>query len=212
MNQHKKGYTFIQLVITIAIIAIISAIAIPIYQYVVDEARIVADHKTITILNETTVAYAAMNNLQKQDDIFSGINTNSNRIQQLIDSNYLDNIVKPQQKDVDFEWIIDNQIWNLSNEIIIQDDLSLYSVWEQDTRYRKNTYLVHNDKLYYSRRRTRKEQGTGKQCQEISDQWVFYNTYYEGDIIELEGQKYIALKKSSKRSPEDFEKHWGIYN
>ena len=112
MTTHKNGFTIIELIIVIAIIAILTAVAVPIYTNVEDVSKSKADTATVEILNQVTVAYG-MESDAESSDIFTGISDDASRIQKLVDEKYLTKAVSAQQKDAEFIWSVDSQAWLL---------------------------------------------------------------------------------------------------
>lgn len=213
-TKNKKGFTLIEIVFLIAIIAILIAIAIPSYVYVKNKAKYEADSASVAILNNSTAAYAAMNGIET-NEVYSGILDDDDKIAFLLEQKYLSNEVVPIQEDAEFVWNSDSSKWILVGGLDIEEDEEPeededieYPVWEAKIKYDKDTYLMHDGKLYYNRSKTKKEPGTHKVWQEVSDYWVKLNIYKKGDTIIHDNKTYIATKNSSRRNPDDNPKHW----
>ena len=50
----------------------------------------------------------------ESSDVFEGINSDKERMEKLVDKKYLSAVVKPQQTEVEFNWLKDNQRWVIS--------------------------------------------------------------------------------------------------
>jgi len=215
-RKNKKGFTLIEIVFLIAIIAILIAIAIPSYVYVQNKAKYEVDSASVAILNNATAAYAAMNGIETSE-VYSGILDDDDKIAFLIEQKYLSNEVAPIQEDAKFVWNSDSSKWILVGGLDIEEDEETeededieYSVWEAKIKYDKDTYLMHDGKLYYNRNKTKKEPGTHKVWQEVSDYWVKLNIYKKGDIVIQGDETYIAKRNSSGKTPEYNPKHWEL--
>lgn len=114
----KSGFTLIELIVVIAILAVLTLIAIPNVLNVVEEAKISADKATLRTLNNVTTMYK-MDSSNYDDDAFSGINENDNRILELVNNGYLQDEVSPQQKDASFQWEINDQTWRIYVDNVI---------------------------------------------------------------------------------------------
>jgi len=115
MKQNKHGFTIIELIIVMLVLAILAAIAVPRLTVVVREAQVKADIASIKILNDVTAAYCASLDTPP-DDVFSGFDTDQKRMQKLIDVQLMTEIPQPQQKGAAFEWNISSQTWVLNVE------------------------------------------------------------------------------------------------
>jgi len=106
----RTGFTLIELIIVIAIIAILAAVAVPNYLNVMNRAKISTDISNLYILNNVTRAYRFTENITT-DDVFDGILVDENRMQKLVDSKYLNDIITPAKQDTSFYWNVDSQKW-----------------------------------------------------------------------------------------------------
>lgn len=114
-KKNKKGFTLIELVVVIAILGVISSIAIPRLSGFSEKARVKADEASLSTLNKTTSIYAALNNISGED-IFAGVPSDDSRMSLLVSNGLLGENIKAQQKDTKFVWDIGGQLWTCSHE------------------------------------------------------------------------------------------------
>lgn len=111
----KKGFTLIEIIVVVAIIAILVTIAIPLFDNLIQQGKKTADQVTLRTLNHTTAIYAS-NRQNFQGDIFEGYNTNEQRLIELVKEGLLEDIVEPQTKGTEFLWLIEKQTWTISED------------------------------------------------------------------------------------------------
>jgi prepilin-type N-terminal cleavage/methylation domain-containing protein len=117
LRKNRKGFTLIELIVVLAILAILSAILIPSISNYIHSAKDVTDQSSVRTLNSLTVLYGIDNNVL-DGDIFSGFNTDEQRMNELVNEGYLSNIVEPELEDSEFIWSIEYQRW-LNNSLAI---------------------------------------------------------------------------------------------
>lgn len=124
--KDKKGLSLIELLATIVIMGIIALIAVPLIGGLIDRAKTNANLANIESLNEATRLYQLGESIIS-DDIFLGLDTNSERINTLFSFGYLDRLVQPIAPYPSYEWSIADQIWVLGDTIeIVSPNLSIY--------------------------------------------------------------------------------------
>jgi len=106
--RKRAGFTLVELMVVVAVIGILVAIAVPQYVSSTEATRIMTDMANVRILNGVTMHYAVANKISDQD-IFDGFNTDSERIDQLVNQGFIAGAPQPQQKDSSFIWSIENQ-------------------------------------------------------------------------------------------------------
>lgn len=107
----KRGFTLVELLIVIAIIAVLFAIAVPYAMGAIKNSKLVADQATVKTLNTTTLNYRIMT-LEK--DIFLDTSkTVPELMGVLVENKYLSSVVKPQTKEAEFIWIFEEEKWYL---------------------------------------------------------------------------------------------------
>lgn len=120
MDKKQKGVTLKELIISVAIIALIAAIAVPQLFGFIERARISADQVTVGNLNSYTSAFRI--NFHYFDDPFLDENKNNAQlINILIEGGYLNTFVEPQTKNATFEWCFNKSRWLL----LIEDSLHI---------------------------------------------------------------------------------------
>jgi prepilin-type N-terminal cleavage/methylation domain-containing protein len=109
--NNQKGFTLIEIVIVIAVLGIITAIALPLSAGSVERGRITADQATVRTLNDVTTLYQL--NKAVEDPFLDENNSNADLLEVLVSSGYLTASVEPQTKDAAFEWSFKQNQWLL---------------------------------------------------------------------------------------------------
>lgn len=126
--MHKKnGFTLIELIVVLAIMAAISAIAIPNFANIAEKSKLKSDIQSARIIDNAKDLYESESN----DDLG---NTASDMVQNLKAKNYLKKELTPQTKSA--VWILDNDI--------IKIDISACS-----ESVKKNYLNLNEDEKYY---------------------------------------------------------------
>jgi prepilin-type N-terminal cleavage/methylation domain-containing protein len=113
--KKKIGFTLTELIVVIAILAMLSAIAIPAVIGLVERSNIASDKASVKTLNDSTALYAARQNIEYAD-VFEGVAGDLNKMQVLVDSGNLSNIITPKQKNAVFSWNQAQLKWQTSTE------------------------------------------------------------------------------------------------
>lgn len=127
---NKKGFTLIELIITIAIVSILSLIAfISINQYVAT-AKEVADKTNLRTLNNITSYYRIT--IENSDPFIDNSNSSNDLMEVLVENGQLTSPILTLTADTNFLWNFDTQAWYLikSNAfytISISDGLSFFN-------------------------------------------------------------------------------------
>ena len=150
IRQRKAGFTLVEIIVVIAIIAILVAIAIPTMVGFIEQAKIGNDKSNLGMLNRVTLYYASLN--QTQGDVFNGLTTDEERMNLLVSEGYLDTVVETKKANTEFIWDVDSQSWLYTfNEIADQPQFSYIFSELQLIDYRKTgSWSINNDGFYSS--------------------------------------------------------------
>ena len=118
--DHKKGFTIIELIIVMAILAILAMVSIPMINGYVAKANEATDIANLRSLNSVSQLFRFESN-PITEDLFSGLTTDSARMNALINQDYLSEAVVPKQKDVFFTWNTDVQLWLMVDSKVPSD-------------------------------------------------------------------------------------------
>ena len=111
----KKGFTLIEIVVTLLIIGVLAAFLVPSYISYIEKSRAGVDTFTLGVLNEATRDYLADNPSQSLFDTV-GV-TDDALMQLLVDSGILPEKPSPKQEGFVFTWIRTQQLWILVHEL-----------------------------------------------------------------------------------------------
>lgn len=110
--KNNKGFTLIEVLVVILIIAILAAILIPRLDDLTHSANEAVDKTKLHDLNLATSIYRTEQGTEI-GDIFEGIDTNLLRMNKLVEEGYLQDILIPRLIEHEFNWIISDQVWEL---------------------------------------------------------------------------------------------------
>ncbi len=113
-GYQNRGFTLIELIIVIAVLAILAGAAIPTYAGVMSRSRSSADLFTLSTLNKATAVYRYEVS-HGQADVFYGFNSDEARIEELKDKGFVTGETTPQSRNASFDWSIELQVWTYSN-------------------------------------------------------------------------------------------------
>lgn len=115
-NKRKKttgGFTLVEILVVLAILAIIIAIAVPRIVGHIDTANKTVDEANLKLLNDATFYYATFKDVPIEE-VFADVHTDNSRMQKLVDAAYLDFMLEPRQEGLSFAWNTDESVWELS--------------------------------------------------------------------------------------------------
>ena len=110
MTCKKRGFTLIEIIVVIAMLAVLATIAAPRLMVVAERSQEAADIATAKVLTDATAAYCAQRDTTLSA-AFIGISSDEARIQVLIDDGLIQEIPSPQQKNASFTWSADSAAW-----------------------------------------------------------------------------------------------------
>lgn len=113
MKRKNCGFTLIELIVVIAIIAILALILVPQVTGYIDNAKDSVDKANLKSLNTTTVLYGVSENCIST--IFEGTSSDNERMNILVDKNYLSKPMETENDDNSFVWIESDNLWRLEN-------------------------------------------------------------------------------------------------
>lgn len=116
MSSMNKGFTLLEIVIVVAVIAILIGIAVPVANSSLERVRYIADVAQLKSLNDATQAYATKHMIV-DNDIFSEFYTDSTRLQRLVDESYFQSAPKPMIDGEEFQWGIKAQRWSYTGDV-----------------------------------------------------------------------------------------------
>ncbi len=126
--KSAKGFTLIEVIVIIALLAIMLVVAIPSYLGFLDSAKATADQATVRMLNNKTEIFKINNS---DNGSFNNINNSDDELMNLlVNELYIDEVPVPQSKDVKFSWSFEQQTWFVSDAgssyiITVDDGLSI---------------------------------------------------------------------------------------
>ena len=92
----------------------------PNYIKYIDSARLASDKVSVKTLNDATVLFA--NDREKLNtEVFSGISSDSSKMDLLLDGGYIGAIPTPKQKNTSFVFSQSNGLWTFSNLLFFTD-------------------------------------------------------------------------------------------
>ncbi len=109
MKKLKKGFTIVELVIVIAVIAILASVLIPVFSNVVDKANLSADQQAVRHMNTAIATY---------DDIENIADLKIRLTEDNIDANNY----KPLTKDTEFFWTGKKIVMVQGDKVIYPED------------------------------------------------------------------------------------------
>ncbi len=111
--MNTKGFTLIELVVSIAIILILASVVVPHYNIALGKSKETVDYNSLLVLDDATNAYAMLNGIALSE-VFEKTSSHKEKILKLVDENYLMQDVEPAQEECAFEWDNVKCKWTLS--------------------------------------------------------------------------------------------------
>jgi len=217
-KSQLQAFTLIELIVVIAIVSILASMAVPNLFSLIDRSKVAADMQNVAVLNSATNIYAVSNNLGSPD-IFNGLDSDNDRINELVNVGFLAVVPDPVQSGVQYIWDIDIQKWILSDsdsgeQIDGPDDTppaeptyippSAYPLWESGKAYAGGTYIAYDGKVFRAHYYASENQVPGvlyNPWQEITDEWRNFNVYLSGDTVKFNGNTFNSRNWSQNQQP-----------
>ncbi len=112
-KKKKTGFTLTEIIVVLAILAVLIAIAVPSVTGYIKRADQAVDQANLKLLNDATIMYAALKQMPVEE-VFLNIQTDNRRMQKLVDNGYLDAALETRQEDMCFSWESDENVWVLA--------------------------------------------------------------------------------------------------
>ena len=124
-SKTQGGFTLIELIVTIVILSVLAAIAIPSFIGSIAAARLAHDEAEVQILNSATSVYA-LDQDKQTTEVFFGLSSDEAKMQRLVDNHYLDEMPVPQQKNTAYIFSQSNGRWSLSTDVLFYSEFSSF--------------------------------------------------------------------------------------
>lgn len=103
----QQGFTLIELMIVIAILSLLGVVTIPRFTTLKSTA---ADEASLIALNQASKIYGLGEKIETED-VFEGLDTDAQRLQALVDNDYMEQVPVPRDESIEFKWNIQSQEW-----------------------------------------------------------------------------------------------------
>ena len=218
-TNHTQGFTLIELIVTLSILVLVLAISVPNYMAVKEKSNLKADLATIEMIEKAESHYFAIHSSHSFDEEIEQSPDNfSDSLDTL--SNFLEEVTFQTIRDV--RWAKDHSNWivaygdydpaeedgegdNTNNDANnppdnFQGDYSQ----SKNNSYQKDDTVRYNNQYYIARQTAPGIPGSQNgQWNLISDNWIDFNVYEEGNTVEYKGHTYEAKQRVDKNQAPD---------
>lgn len=111
-KSYRNAFTFIELIIVIAVLAILASVSIPVFSGMIERSRLSADQASVNNLNRITRMYRM--GISSNDPFDDPGSASVYLMEQLVASGYLNETYVAQTKDAEIKWFVDLGRWHLT--------------------------------------------------------------------------------------------------
>jgi prepilin-type N-terminal cleavage/methylation domain-containing protein len=123
MDLSQLGFTLLELVVVMAILGVLALLIVPnVFSYV-ESARVSYDNANVKILNNATAMLATELDTSTVE-LFTGMNSDSSKMQFLMDQGYLSEIPAPKSKDAVYFFSMSKGLWSFMNNLLFYSDFT----------------------------------------------------------------------------------------
>ena len=120
MNQ--KGVTLVELLIVIVVLGVVAMIGTIYVGNIVENTRVEADLANVRTLNRATYNYGLAH--QKSEGFFAGLNTDEERMELLVETGFLTNLIHAQSRQGEIYWDVNEEYWLYTLHTVASDATS----------------------------------------------------------------------------------------
>ena len=112
LRLNKNGFTFIELIVVIAIIGVLTAVLVPSYISYIEKSREASDRYVLGVLNGATRVYYSDEPSPNPFEVMGA--TDADLLHTLVSAGFFSEIPVPKQKNTSFTWDYSSKVWLLS--------------------------------------------------------------------------------------------------
>jgi len=108
----SKGFTLVELILVIVLLGILQLVAAPVIGNALRNTETASDHNLLIALKSATKSYALYESVP-EGDLFEGITSDQDRMEELVATGYLNEPVELRQKNKSLSWNVAEQEWEI---------------------------------------------------------------------------------------------------